>query len=412
MDLDVEEIFVDELPVDLRCPVCLSVLKDPCQTSCGHRFCSQCIENIKKNSPNPVCPIDRQRIEDGVFPDMAAKMQIKKLKVHCTHVKKGCTWIGDMSDKETHLRVCFHSVRICPLCSVSLNASEFEQHKGVCPRRLCVCEYCRKELPFSELGIHYNHCDLYLVICPNKCDEGLRIPRQSVAVHCRDYCPLEAITCKLEALGCRESIPRNKMEPHLQSCAIKHVSRLAAIVLEQKQEIETLRKTLESHENNLKDLAITCYPSHGQFTWRINDIVDKVRKAQICSDTSTSIVYSPAFFTAEAGYKLCLCIYPAGDNNQGCMSLFFVVMKGPFDEILSWPFQKRVCLQLINCRPGHGHILKEIIPDPRLHYFKRPENDKNVGYGYPRFIPLQKLIGENSDFVANGAIFIRAIVYN
>ena len=55
--------------------------------------------------------------------------------------------------------------------------------------------------------------------------------------------------------------------------------------------------------------------------------------------------------------------------------------------------------------------MKDIHPDPRLHYFSRPEQPKNVGYGYPKFIALPRLLSEDSEFVENGAIFIRAVVY-
>lgn len=28
-----------------ECPICLAWLRDPIQTSCGHRFCRKCIQN-------------------------------------------------------------------------------------------------------------------------------------------------------------------------------------------------------------------------------------------------------------------------------------------------------------------------------------------------------------------------------
>jgi len=120
---------------------------------------------------------------------------------------------------------------------------------------------------------------------------------------------------------------------------------------------------------------------------------------------------SSPFYTEPFGYKLCLCIYPAGDNNQGYLSLYFVVMKGQFDEILPWPFQKRVYLSLLNTKGGQS-VVKDIHPDARLHYFHRPENPRNVGYGYPKFIALQKLLQEDSEFVENGALFLRSRVYD
>lgn len=56
--------------------------------------------------------------------------------------------------------------------------------------------------------------------------------------------------------------------------------------------------------------------------------------------------------------------------------------------------------------------MKEIQPDPRLHYFHRPENPRNVGYGYPKFMALQRLLGEDTEHVQNEAIFLRCKVFD
>lgn len=57
-------------------------------------------------------------------------------------------------------------------------------------------------------------------------------------------------------------------------------------------------------------------------------------------------------------------------------------------------------------------MTKDIQPDPRLHYFHRPENPRNVGFGYPKFISLTRLVTEDSEFVENGAIFLRCRVFD
>uniref|UniRef100_A0A8C6XGE7 TNF receptor-associated factor n=1 Tax=Naja naja TaxID=35670 RepID=A0A8C6XGE7_NAJNA len=52
----------------------------------------------------------------------------------------------------------------------------------------------------------------------------------------------------------------------------------------------------------------------------------------------------PAFYTSKYGYKMCLRIYLNGDGTgRGThLSLFFVVMKGPNDSLLRWPFNQKV----------------------------------------------------------------------
>ena len=409
-----ETFFVNELPRDLRCPVCLYVLKDPCQISCGHRFCSTCIEDLRKQSGGVLsCPVDRQAVMGDIFPDMAVKRHINSLKVKCLCFKKGCGWIGDLVDRKTHLKTCKYACRSCPMCGLLLQSFELEFHQTICPKRPFECKHCQQKFPLNDMDIHFADCIQFPMLCPNGCSDTVLIPRSLMADHIQNECPLKLLPCTLEAFGCVEKIRRNEMGSHLEKCAIKRISSLASVVLKQERAITQLKTNLEECKSSINRMDDTCYPCQGQFTWKIDDIRRKVQIAQsgTLDDPADSYLYSPPFFTGEAGYKLCLCVYPAGDKNQaGCLSLYFVVMRGPYDDILQWPFQKHVRLILINCRGGHS-LVKDINPDVRLHYFRRPKEEKNVGYGYPRFIPLQKLVSEDSEFASTDSIFIRANVY-
>jgi hypothetical protein len=153
----------------------------------------------------------------------------------------------------------------------------------------------------------------------------------------------------MEDYGCTEKIERGELDKHLQTCVPQHVGKLCQEIAQLKEEVRGLKATLANEQETVEQLEANLYPSAGQFTWRIDNIREKITLAQRGSK-SDSVIYSPSFYSLEAGYKLSLCIYPAGDNNQGYLSLYFVVMKGQFDEILQWPFQKRVYLSLLNTR--------------------------------------------------------------
>lgn len=51
-----------------------------------------------------------------------------------------------------------------------------------------------------------------------------------------------------------------------------------------------------------------------------------------------------AFYTARYGFKVCMRLYLNGDGvGKGThISLFFVIMKGEYDLLLSWPFKHKV----------------------------------------------------------------------
>ena len=59
---------------ELRCPICLELVSDPVQTSCGHLFCGECIEDIKQ------CPVDRETFT--TTPDHFNKRRVQNFKVN------------------------------------------------------------------------------------------------------------------------------------------------------------------------------------------------------------------------------------------------------------------------------------------------------------------------------------------
>lgn len=404
-----EDLFIDVLPEYLKCSICLCCLQAPYQTPCGHRFCKDCIMPVL-NTRNNVCPNDRTVIDTlNTFPDNAVRLQINSLKIKCPKHASGCVWIGELSDKPAHIKACDYVEVPCELCGHELQKKQIEAHQGLCPKRQLPCEFCHTQFCFSELSSHYATCQEYPVPCRYECPTG-KVPRKEEESHYLNDCPKQPVPCKMAIFGCTEQVERSEMGSHLVTCAPQRTLHLANTVLKLQDEVKELSLALTQQKERYKAVTDTLYPCAGQFTWRLEDIQEKVRQAQ-AGDSLESVTYSPAFFSREAGYKLCLCVYPAGDNNQGFLSVYFVVMRGPYDAILQWPFQKQIHLSLLSCKGGHN-IFKDIQPDPHLHYFHRPENSQNVGYGYPRFISLQRLLARDSEYLENGCIFIRCIIYD
>ena len=403
-----DDLFTDALPDYLKCPICLCCLQAPYQTPCGHRYCKDCIMPVL-DSRNNLCPKDRTVIDtSNTFPDNAVRLQINSLKIKCPKHASGCEWIGELSDKPAHQQGCSYVDVPCQLCGANLQKVHLEAHKSMCPKRLVSCEWCNLQLCFSDLSSHYATCLEYPVVCRFKCAVG-KVPRKEEESHYLN-CPKLPVTCQMAPFGCEEQVERGEMGEHLVTCAPQRTLNLASTVLKLQEEVKALTLELTQQKQQQVDLTETLYPCAGQFTWRLGEIHHKVKQAQ-AGDPLESVIYSPAFFSREAGYKLCLCVYPAGDNNQGYLSVYFVVIRGPYDEILQWPFQKRIHLSLLSCKGGQS-ILKDIQPDPHLHYFHRPDNPRNVGYGYPKFISLQKLLDKDSEYLENGCIYIRCKIYD
>ena len=86
---------------------------------------------------------------------------------------------------------------------------------------------------------------------------------------------------------------------------------------------------------------------NGEFIWKIDKI--DFRMAQAKSGKIT-VLHSAPCYTKQCEYKYCLRLYLQGDGvgRSTHVSLFFVVMKSEYDQLLTWPMQKRITFELIN----------------------------------------------------------------
>ena len=176
---------------------------------------------------------------------------------------------------------------------------------------------------------------------------------------------------------------------------------------------QTLERTLAVKEITLaeQDLRLQSLESasyDGVLVWKITDFSQK--KAEAMRGQSISI-YSPSFYTGRRGYKMCARVYPNGDGmgKSSHLSLFFVLMKGNFDAILTWPFKQRVTFCLIN-QQGGDHIMDSFRPDQTSSSFKRPTSDMNIASGCPLFVRLEDLTNGKNGYMKDDTLFIKVII--
>ena len=94
-------LFVDEVPNDFYCPLCLDVLTDTCLTSCGHYYCSRCIAPLK--ATDAPCPVCREK-NFSTMRNLAVERQIGAMKVYCFYHGNGCVWMGPRSYLDEHVK--------------------------------------------------------------------------------------------------------------------------------------------------------------------------------------------------------------------------------------------------------------------------------------------------------------------
>lgn len=182
---------------------------------------------------------------------------------------------------------------------------------------------------------------------------------------------------------------------------------------QREQQIITLERNLVARDVRIAELETRLqYLEHSSFDgallWRIGNFAQ--RRQDAITNRTTSL-YSPPFFTGRNGYKMCARIYPNGDGmGRGThVSLFFVVMRGPYDALLPWPFQQKVTLVLVD-QNYREHIQDTFKPDANSTSFKRPNTEMNIASGCPLFLPLAKLNDPQHGYVKDDTMYVKVIV--
>ena len=168
--------------------------------------------------------------------------------------------------------------------------------------------------------------------------------------------------------------------------------------------IQTKNAEIEDRDFRLSLIENSNYD--GTMIWKIPQFSQRMTDAKTGKYTS---IFSLPFYSSRYGYKMCLRLYIMGDGiGKGShMSLFFVIMKGEFDNILTWPFTQRVTFRLINQSSGRD-IVDTFQPDPMSSSFKKPKSDMNIASGCPRFITHESL--KSGGYIEDDTIFIKCVV--
>uniref|UniRef100_A0A8C8S471 MATH domain-containing protein n=1 Tax=Pelusios castaneus TaxID=367368 RepID=A0A8C8S471_9SAUR len=119
-------------------------------------------------------------------------------------------------------------------------------------------------------------------------------------------------------------------------------------------------------------------------------------------------IYSSVFATHPFGYRLRLRLYPDGDGaGQGThLSLFMALAKGPYDDLLAWPFLHNVTFYLLDPRRRQPALAEAFAPDPRSTSFQQPWGQLNVASGSPLFAPHRQL----PSYLKDDALYIKVVV--
>ena len=146
---------------------------------------------------------------------------------------------------------------------------------------------------------------------------------------------------------------------------------------------------------------------NGELIWKIDKLDFRMAQAKLGKVTA---LHSAPCYTKQYEYKYCTRLYLHGDGMGRAthISIFFVVMKSDYDELLPWPMKKRVTFELINLENEANNVIETFVSNPKSSSFQRPTKNMNVATGCPTFISIEQFL--NGGFVKDKCAFIRTTV--
>ena len=202
-------------------------------------------------------------------------------------------------------------------------------------------------------------------------------------------------------------IQRREVESHLQAAMRLHLDLACVKLGDTQQKLEETTRKLQKLENSFNGIEkdIHCSEEIDTFTWRIDGFSEVLRKVK--SGEKTCIDSSPFY---RCGYKCKLSLDPNGDGalKNTHLSVYLTIMKGKYDAILTWPFQKKVTFTVIDQQEkakDRKNIVNSFIAESKRENFKRPVKEGNIGWGLAKFVSHEEL--QKRRYIVDGTIFIQ-----
>ena len=369
--------FVDT-PLDIfLCKICHLPSKEPhLSVCCGHTFCKSCLDGIKQTKSHQgdkgrrrgfsilkvSCPMCRSEDFSTIF-NKQNERSIKNLHVLCTNKEEGCDWQGEINEITSHLENSdgcqFEEVDCSNDCGQILQRQNLSSHvETECPCREVDCQYCQLSDEYQLIeGQHKEECPKLPICCPNECEAG-SIPREDMEDH-KLQCPLEVIECEYHSMGCHVTVMRKDQHTHEKEKMGEHLQLTKCKLMD----------TKEHYEAKISELESALQQSHALMNLLFGErTIELSTKALLLSsgDQVLPVIvrmseytkkkeddedwYSDPFYTHEEGYKMQLNVLPGGydKGKETYLSVYLYLLKGPHDDKLRWPLEKKFKVTLLN----------------------------------------------------------------
>ena len=408
----VEYQFVNtqtEFLEELQCAICLELVSDPVQTSCGHLFCGECIEGITH------CPIDREIFT--TTPDHFNKRRVRNFKVKCHNKGRGCQWQGNLGDADKHINTnCDYQIVECDNegCDEEIERRHLAHHMhNECSERMYNCPFCAEEGTYCEVTtVHFTACEELPLNCPGGCGkQGLQ--RGNMAHHLFEDCPNELVPCRFAIAGCQQIVKRKDLQQHL-----KDKDRHLDVVLSSHVTLSLLFRDIVNDRKPKLPLPFCAWLQNTPSCYPRPPWVIKMEGFQKKKERNVQW-YSAPVYSHFGGYKMCLkvCANGVGEGKGTHVSVQICMMRGAHDKNLKWPFEGTVEISLLNQLEDSEHYTDTIWEPwndiPETSSGRVTEGERSEGWGDSEFVPHDELDYDDDDnrqFLKDDTLFFRVDV--
>ena len=437
--------------VQSDCPICLMVLREPHQaTCCGHVYCRVCIQRVVASGKD--CPTCKEK-DFKIFFDKSHHKHLYSFKVWCCNQSQGCNWAGELGQlahhlndeymKEQRLEGCDYTLIICIHCSENYPRMALEKHeRSECFQRPFTCQMCKKyeDSYIAVTKQHQPQCIIEVIPCPNDCGEECE--RGSLEVHLSQKCSklVQMVPCEFSFAGCMEKMVPEKVEEHHATSMSNHLSLLGSAYSSTRERFIQLQALLDDNNEYVDKLASenkTLKLKLDETTKILSDLQLEVEKLKMLRQQDREAIEmlqsnssvlpvtillneydkrkskgdmgwtSPPFYTHQRGYFMCLWV-DVGGNGQGkgiYISVFLSLLKGDYDNNLSWPFKGSIAIKLLNQsdKTHHTEVIKYHDSTPKASAGRIMEEGKKAKpWGKGKFIRHEEI--RDGGFLLNDAI--------